>query len=221
MAAFFKKLLKKRNDRKNPSEKELLWIELQVPAAAPVLNRKLLGALAGYGDPFQAEAAVAELIGCGWERIKNDVYEIAVGKKPCLPVYFEKLIKAYPTEAMKLLGLCYGEMTAHLRLVYLAALGPGEAAKINDETLALLPSLEKEALGAAFAVLAAYPLDKGLQALATYLESQDWKIKMKAASALSEAKAVQYIPAILKAAEGCDGFVERGLKEIAGRMGED
>ncbi|HMM07038.1 MAG TPA: hypothetical protein PKD52_10285 [Clostridiales bacterium] len=221
IASFFTKLFKKRKNTKSPSQKELLWIELQIPEDTPVLNQKLLHILAGYGDPLNAEAAVAELIDCGWERIKNDVYEMAVGKKPCLPVYFEKLIRAYPEEAAKLLSLCFEEMTASLRLVYLSVLGAGDAEKVNDEILALLPHLEKETLGAAFAVLAAYPLDKGLKVLASYLEAEDWKIKMKAASALSEANATQYIPAILKAAAGCDNSVERGLKEIAGRMGEN
>lgn len=221
IASFFRKLFKKSKNGKSPSQKELLWIELQVPEDTPVLNKKLLYILAGHGDPLNAEAAVAELIDCGWERIKNDVYEMAVGKKPCLPVYFEKLIRAYPEEGAKLLSLCFEEMTPSLRLVYLSVSGAGDAEKVNDEVLALLPHLEKEALGAAFAVLAAYPLDKGLKVLASYLEAEDWKIKMKAASALSEANAIQYIPAILKAAEGCDGSVERGLKEIAGRMGEN
>lgn len=220
IASFFIKLFKKQKNTKSPSPKELLWIELQVPEDTPVLNKKLLSVLAGHGDPLSAEAAVAELIGYGWERIKNDVYEMAVGKKPCLPVYFEKLIRAYPEEATKLLSLCFAEMTANLRLVYLSALGAGDGEKVNAELIALLPHLEKESLGAAFAVLAAYPMDKGLAVLASYLEAEDWKIKLKAAAALSEAKASQYIPAILKAAAGCDDFVERGLQEIVGRMGE-
>lgn len=221
IASFFTRLFKKQKKEKGPSPKELLWLELKVPEETPALDKKLLNALAGRSDPLAAEAAVAELIGYGWERIKKDVYEMAVGKKICLPPYFEEIIKAYPEEAGKLLSLCLEEMTVNLRLVYLSALGVGDAEKASEEVLALLPALEKEALGTAFAVLAAYPTEKGLKVLSSYLEQDDWKLKMKAAAALSEAKATQYIPAILNAAEDCDGPVQAGLKEIAGRMGEE
>jgi HEAT repeat protein len=136
-------------------------------------------------------------------------------------VYFEEIIKAYPEEAGKLLSLCVEEMTVHLRLVYLVALVVEDPQKASREVLALLPTLEKEAMGTAFAVLAAYPTEKGLGTLASYLDQDDWKLKMKAASALSEARATQYIPDILNAAEACDGPVRSGLKEIAGRMGEE
>lgn len=220
IATFFIKLFKKQKKTKGPSDKELLWIELQVPDDTPALDKKLLNVLAGHGDPLSAEAAVTELIGYGWDRLKKDVYEMAVGKKPCLPVYFEKLIRAYPDEATKLLSLCLEEMTVSLRLVYLSVSGSMDAEKVSEEVLPLLPQMEKESLGAAFAVLAAYPTEKGLKALSSYLESDDWKLKMKAANALSEAKATQYIPAILNAAEGCSDPVASGLKEIAGRMGE-
>ena len=217
IASFFKRLFQKEK-KQEVSREELLWIELAVPEDIPVLDKKILNALAGRGEPLEAEAALAEFTGYGWARIKKDVYELAVGKKPCLPTYFRRILAAYPAETGKLLGLCFEEMPVAHRLVYLTVLGGDDAAKVSAEVLKLLPSLEPESLGSAFATLSAYPTEAGLAAIASHLEHQNWKIQMKAAAALAEAKAVAYIPAIRAAATAADTVVGAGLLEIATRM---
>lgn len=216
IASFFAKLFKK--EKNGVSREEQLWIELTVPEDAPILDKKILNALAGKTSPLEAETAFDEFIGYGWERIKKDVYEMAVGKKVCLPTYFERIVKAFPEDAENLLQLCFEEMLVSHRLVYLATLGEKNAVKMTEEVIRLLPSLEKEELGAAFAALSANPTEKGLTAIASYLNDENWKLRMKAAAALADAHAKNYIPSIMAAAEACDGPISAGLKEIAGRM---
>ena len=54
--------------------------------------------------------------------------------------------------------------------------------------------------------------------LCSYLDHENWRLKMKAASALGEMEALRCAPRIREAAEKCDATVKAGLLAIADRM---
>ncbi|MGN0963229.1 MAG: hypothetical protein ACI4PP_06595 [Clostridia bacterium] len=73
-------------------------------------------------------------------------------------------------------------------------------------------------MGTAFAVLASVPSKDSENLLCSYLDHENWRLKMKAASALSEMKAFRCGPRIREAAEKCDATVKAGLLAIADQM---
>ncbi|MGM9567899.1 MAG: hypothetical protein ACI3W6_06950 [Clostridia bacterium] len=216
LTSFFQRLFHRSPDK--VSSEEMLWTELKVPEDMEPIDKKILNAFAGKADPLRGEEALAEFLDCGWERIKNEVYAFAVGKKNCLPTYFKRILDAYPEESFKLLECCFGEMSPERRLLYLSLRGKDNPRMVSDEVRKILPELEPEELSMAFSVLTAIPSAEGEELVCSYLEKDDWRLKMKAASALREMKAVHCVPRIRKAAESCDDTVGAGLNAIADEM---
>ena len=155
---------------------------------------------------------------CGWERIKNEVYAFAVGKKKCLPSYFKRILEAYPEESAKLIRCCFEDMPAEQRLLCLSVRGKNDPKGIVKEVEKLLAELEPEDMGTAFAVLSSVPSKESEDLLCSYLDHENWRLKMKAASALGEMEALRCAPRIREAAEKCDATVKAGLLAIADRM---
>lgn len=216
LTSFFHRLTH-RSAEKTPSE-SLAWTELNVPAETKPLDKKVFNALAGKTDLFQGEQALADFLTIGWDGVKSEVYAFATGKKNCLPTYFKRILEAYPGESAKLLRGCFEEMPVEQRLLYLAVCGKEEPKKIPTEIQKILPELSVEEMGMAFDVLVAVPSVEGEDLLCSYLEQEDWRPKMKAASALGEMNAVRCIPQIRQAAEQCDETVSAGLKAIADQL---
>ena len=73
-------------------------------------------------------------------------------------------------------------------------------------------------MGKAFAVLVACPSKEGESLLCSYLDADDWRVKMKAASALFDGHFTDSIEAIRAAASACDDTVRAGLELIADQM---
>lgn len=218
LSSFLRRLFRRDPKEKAKTPEEMLWIELQVPEDIAPIDKKILNALSGKSDPLTAEASFAEFLDFGWERIKNEVYAFFTGKKPCLQPYLKRILKAYPEECAKLLGYCFQEMPAEKRLVFLGVCGADDPDRAAEEVKAILPALEAEEIGMAFAVLAACPSRKGEELLCSYLEHEDWRFKMKAASALEEGGFRDSAAAIRAAAEQCDDTVKAGLCVIADKM---
>ncbi|MBQ1252109.1 MAG: hypothetical protein IIY02_04255 [Firmicutes bacterium] len=216
ITSFLRRLF--RRDPKEKSAEELLWIELQVPETTEPVDKKILNALSGKSDPLSAEVAFTEFLGYGWDRIKNEVYAFFTGKKPCLQPYLKRILQAFPEESKKLLGYCFKEMPAEQRLVFLAVCYADDPDGAAAEVESVLPELEAEEIGMAFAVLVSCPSERGEKLLCSYLEHDDWRLKMKAASALAEGHFEQSVAAIRAAAERCDDTVEAGLLLIADEM---
>ena len=216
IASLFRRLF--RRDPKEKSAEELLWIELQVPEDTEPIDKKILNALSGKSDPLSAEIAFAEFLGFGWDRIKNEVYAFFTGKKPCLLPYLKKILSAYPEESKKLLGYCFKEMPMEQRLVFLGACYTEDSETAAAEVESILPELEPEEIGMAFSVLVSCPSERGEKILCSYLENEDWRLKMKAASALAEGHFYRSVGLIRAVAERCDDTVKAGLLLIADEM---
>lgn len=191
---------------------------MQVPEATEPVDKKILSALAGKGDPLTAEDAVSEFLSYGWERIKNEVYAFFTGKKPCLQRYLRRILKAYPQEAERMLGYCFEEMPNEQRLIFLGATCGDEPQRVAEEVKKILPELEADELGVAFSVLTSCPCDAAEALLCSYLEQEDWRLKMKAASALAEGNYYHSAKAIRRAASRCEPTVKAGLELIAKQM---
>lgn len=216
LTSFFRRLFHRSPDK--VSSEEMLWTELKVPEDIEPIDKKILNAFAGKADPLRGEEALAEFLACGWERMKNEVYAFAVGKKNCLPTYFKRILEAYPEESSKLLECCFDEMSPERRLLYLSVRGKNDPQMVSNEVGKILPDLEPEEVGTAFAVLTAIPSEEGEKLICSYLEKDDWRLKMKAASALREMKAVRCVPQIRKAAGSCDDTAGAGLNAIADQI---
>ncbi|MBR5328660.1 MAG: hypothetical protein IKV45_00475 [Firmicutes bacterium] len=216
LSSFFRRLFHRAEKQKTPAE--MLWIELQVPESVEPVDKKILNALSGKSDPLSAEALVAEFMDYGWDRIKNEVYAFFTGKKPFLAPYLKRILKAYPEETLRLLGYCFEEMPSEQRLVFLGATCAEDPVRAAKEVGKILPELEPEEMGAAFGVLSACPSQEGEVLLCSYLEHEDWRLKMKAASALAEGNYTNSIERIRSAAAGCDDAVKAGLELIAEQM---
>ncbi len=216
LTSFFHRLFHRSADK--TSTEEMLWLELKVPEDTEPIDKKIVNALGGKADLFRAEEALTEFLACGWERVKNEVYAFAVGKKYCIPSYFKRILEAYPEESAKLLGCCFEEMPTEQRLLYLSVCSREDPRKIIEEVKKILPELEPEELGTVFAVVASVPSAEGEDLLCSYLEKEDWRLKMKAASALGQMKAVRRAPQIREAAGKCDDTVGAGLLAIADRL---
>lgn len=194
---------------------------MKIPEEIEPIDKKILNALSGKADLFTAEAALTEFLGYGWERIKNEVYAFATGNKVCLTPYFKRILGTYPEECAKLLRYCFEEMPTEQRLQYLGVCGKEDPAKAVAAVEKMLPELAAEDLSAAFAVLTAFPTEAGEALLCGYLEQEDWRLKMKAASALGEMGAVKAAPRIREAAAACDATVGAGLLSIAEKLEGD
>lgn len=216
LSSFFRRHFRRKENEKNKAD--MLWVELQVPEALEPVDKKILSALAGKGDPFAAEDAIAEFLAYGWERIKNEVYAFFTGKKPCLQLYLRRILDAYPEETERMLGLCFNEMPNEQRLIFLGATCGNDPQRVAEEVKRILPELEIEELGIAFSVLATYPSDTAEALLCSYLKQEDWRLKMKAASALMEGKYYGSVEKIRQAALQCDATVKAGLELIAKQM---
>lgn len=216
LSSFFRRF--SRRDEKEKNGTAMLWVELQVPEAMEPVDKKILNTLAGKGDPLTAEDAVAEFLGYGWERIKNEVYAFFTGKKPCLQLYLRRILAAYPEEAGRMLQYCLDEMPHEQRLIFIGATGGDDPRRVAEEVKKLLPELEPEELGVAFSVLTACPSEAAEKLLCSFLEQEDWRLKMKAASALAEGNYKGSAAAVRRAAEQCDATVKAGLELIAEQM---
>lgn len=216
LSSFFRRLFGR--SEKTKSREEMLWVELKIPEDTEPVDKKILNALSGKSDPLSAEAAVTEFLGYGWERIKNEVYAFFTGKKPCLQPYLKRILTAYPEETARLLGYCFDEMPHEQRLIFLSVGCEHDPLRAASEVKKILPELEVEEIGTAFAVLVACPSKEAEALLCSYLEKDDWRLKMKAASALSDGHFTDSIESIRKAASACDDTVRTGLELIADQM---
>ncbi|MBQ4092772.1 MAG: hypothetical protein IJO94_01165 [Firmicutes bacterium] len=216
LSSFFRRLFGR--SEKTKSREEMLWVELKVPEDTEPVDKKILNALSGKSDPLSAEAAVTEFLDYGWERIKNEVYAFFTGKKPCLHPYLKRILHVYPEETARLLDYCFEDMPYEQRLIFLSVGCAEQPDRAVAEVKKILPELEVEEIGTAFAVLVACPSAEGEALLCSYLEKEDWRLKMKAASALKDGKFNNSIEAIRKAASSCDDTVRAGLEMIADQM---
>lgn len=216
LSSFFRRLF--RRGEKEKSREEVLWVELKVPEDIEPVDKKILNALSGKSDPLLAEAAVTEFLDYGWERIKKEVYAFFTGKKVCLQPYLKRILATYPEETARLLDYCFDEMPYEQRLIYLSVCCSENPERAVSEVKKVLPELEPEEIGTAFAVLVACPSEEGEALLRSYLENDDWRLKMKAASALKDGQFVGSIESIRNAAVSSDATVRAGLELIADQM---
>lgn len=216
LSSLFRRFFRRNEKKKTPEE--MLWIELQVPETTEPVDKKILNALSGKSDPLAAEAAVSEFLDYGWDRIKNEVYAFFTGKKTCLQPYLKRILKKYPEESSRMLGYCFDEMPAENRLIFLGVACTEDSSRAVAEVTNVLPELAPEEMGMAFAVLSACPSKEGEALLCSYLEHDDWRVKMKAASALCDGNFTGSICAIRNVAENCEDFVRAGLEKIADNM---
>lgn len=117
-----------------------------------------------------------------------------------------------------MLGYCFDEMPNEQRLIFLGATGGDEPQRVAEEVKKILPELETDELGVAFSVLTSCPCDAAEALLCSYLEQDDWRLKMKAASALAEGNYHHSAKAIRRAASRCESTVKAGLELIAKQM---
>lgn len=218
LLSFFRGLFR-RNGKNKINREELLKEMLKTgEEELPVTDKKILNALAGKTDAFSAEEELNAFIGLGWDLIKNDLYEFYLGRKICLPSFLRRIAMAFSPDSETLAALCYEDMPVEQKLLYLDFCTIPGPEDIAEEIEALLPSLDREETGSALAVLASRPSAKAKELLCEFLRNEDWRLRMKAASALSEQKAFDCIPALREAAESSEGKVASGLEVIAARM---
>lgn len=194
--------------------KAMLWLELKAPEQTEPVDKKILNALAGKGEPLTAEADVAEFLSYDWSRIKNLVYEFATGAKPCLMPYFQRILDTYPNSALSLLSRCEGEMAKEPRLLYYARFKEN-AERLAREAERLLPRAEAEERTLIFQLLGKCPSERGCNLLVKALEDADWRVAMKAASALAETGEARYGDAVAAAAAQREPGIAKGMEAIA------
>lgn len=213
--AFWQKWFKKKEGKEAP------WEEIfpeEVPSVAgDTMEKPLMNAVCGRCSPLETKALLEDFIAKGWEQVKTPLAKMAGGKIPAAPWVLELLFAAYPEECGKWLLPYAEEMPIKNRLALFAAVGGEYRSLVVPRLVALLPQLDAEDLGSALRILALYPTDEGNAAIAALLTHEDWRIAMKAASALGEAAAKEYLPD-LRAAAAKGGILGDGIEEIIKKL---
>ena len=181
------------------------------------VDKRLLNALAGMCDPFEGEKALAEFLSLGRATTEKTIISFITGHRPCLNAYLKKILEYYPEESASFFSDHFEEIEPEKRLIFLSCGFGGSGEDVAAAVEKMLAEMDNDEIPRAFSVLAAIPSERGNDLLAAYLKDEDWRIALKAASALEKAGAKEKITAIREAAAGEEVPAE-GFLEIARRM---
>lgn len=212
--AFWKKWTKKE---KPTDEWEELSLEMKQSAEEKPIDKNVLNAICGKSAPLEAKVVLEDFVREDWEKLKPHYVKMAKGSIPAAPWVLEILFRAYPRECGDLLLPHAQEMPVKSRLALFSVIGEAHKDDVTKALVADLKTFDAEELGSALRILALYPTEQGKAATAGLLCHEDWRIAMKAASALGEAHAIEYLPQLREAAarEGILGTgVEKIIKEL-------
>ena len=185
------------------------------------VDKAMLNAMAGHCDPLTAEGLVEDFLNRDWDEIAGFVSDFVFGKKSCLTCYQQRIYRKYPGEARTMLAPVLEELPGESFFAVLECFDFTENPGVFHRAALLLDETEGENLGPAFRGLTAFPSPEGITLIGKVLERDDWRAKMKAASALAEVGAVSYASAVRASAEDCDETVKAGLYAIAEKMEEE
>ncbi|MEE0776903.1 MAG: hypothetical protein U0M15_07595 [Bacillota bacterium] len=185
--------------------------------AAKALDSKLLSALAGRRSPLEAEAAVDQFIGLGWDVIAPELRAMALGRRMVVPSCFYEVISSYPRETAEELWSNREEMPWHLRMAFYMASQCNKEQAV-DEVLAYWEELPDEAISLAIRFLATVKTTAALAKLGECLSCDNWTMAVKAAVALETAGAYDYLPQMKDIAAQGNDVLKASLTEIINRM---
>ena len=214
--AFWEKL---KGKKKKPTSVICSNVEFQEaprPHEAVNKSRELKQLLAGRIEPLEAERAIEAFIADGWDTVNSHIRPLILGQSPGAPWVLGKIFSFFPGESAAYLDE-YESSPVKILFLLMEAVGRGHERQVTDILLALLPQLDKDDLPEALELLGKFPTSEGNKLLASFLEDDDWRLVVKAASALEKAGAYEYRDQIEASAKR-GGIIESSLKEILQRM---
>ncbi|MDO4541373.1 MAG: hypothetical protein Q4C00_00900 [Bacillota bacterium] len=211
-------LLDRFKKKQKPSSVE--WPEIKVeeaqtPVSVSQGGKKIDYALKGRLDPLETRQVLSDFIAQGWSGVEQRINPL-VFSNSAAPWVMGEIFLAFPQESAVYLER-YREIPVKTLWLLLSAVGKGSEKKVNNIVLTLLPNLSPEDIPGALELLGRFPMEEGNEKLASYLTSEDWTLVVKAAAALAQAGAKEYLPQIETAAAR-GGILQDALKEITERM---
>ena len=186
------------------------WLELSADSGeGPALSPEVIAALCGKNSPLSPEEAVAEAVAHGGTAVRPQLMALLAGEKPYIAAALAAILESWDGDCRRALLSELNALPARGRLVVLTAFPTADPAPL----LPVLDELEPEELFAAMQLLA-HGDARALDALRAYLQSADWRLCMRAATALVEAGRRETYADIAAARDRAEGILQAGLTEL-------